>query len=318
VLSVEEEAAIVAFRRHTLLPLDVAFTHSQATIPHLTRSSLHRCLPRHSIFRLPEIEGDTPKRSTFKRHPIGSSHSDLAEAQTAEGKLRLFIAIDRTSKFAFVILRREAGKMIAARFLRNLIEVVPYAIHTVLTDNGVQFTNQARHQYAFHIFDRVCDENGIEHRLTKVKHPWTNCQVERKSEQTHVDAPWSIQEAAGMKRAPAAAPFAIAWRPGGWQLAALYHATGYLFVLMHQDTFWTHKQPGTEIREIDIASHKLIRRTKLAKPSGMVGVTQDADPLLFTNGPRDDFFIWNATTGKLLHTMPYLGDDLYFTVAAGD
>ncbi|MBB4483603.1 hypothetical protein GGE46_006232 [Rhizobium etli] len=34
--------------------------------------------------------------------------------------------------------------------------------------------------YAFHhIFDRLCDENDIEHRLTKVKHPWTNGQAER-------------------------------------------------------------------------------------------------------------------------------------------
>lgn len=30
-----------------------------------------------------------------------------------------------------------------------------------------------------HIFDRICRENGIEHRLTKVNHPWTNGQVER-------------------------------------------------------------------------------------------------------------------------------------------
>jgi transposase InsO family protein len=29
------------------------------------------------------------------------------------------------------------------------------------------------------IFDRVCDENGIEHRLTKINHAWTNGQVER-------------------------------------------------------------------------------------------------------------------------------------------
>lgn len=35
-------------------------------------------------------------------------------------------------------------------------------------------------KYPFtHIFGRVCHENGIEHRLTKVKHPWTNGQVER-------------------------------------------------------------------------------------------------------------------------------------------
>ncbi len=40
VLSLEEEAIIVAFRRHTLLPLDDCLYALQATIPHLTRSSL--------------------------------------------------------------------------------------------------------------------------------------------------------------------------------------------------------------------------------------------------------------------------------------
>jgi len=149
-LPVEEEAIIVAFRRHTLLPLDNCLYALQATIPHLTRSSLHRCLQRNGISRLPEIEGDKPKRSKFRRYPIGYFHIDLAEVQTAEGKLRLFVVIDRTSKFAFVELNREAGKMIAAQFLRNLIEAVPYPIHTILTDHDIQFTNQARHQYAFH------------------------------------------------------------------------------------------------------------------------------------------------------------------------
>ena len=180
VLSVEEEAIIVAFRRHTLLPLDDCLYALQATIPLLTRSTLHRCLMRHGISRLPEVTGDkTPKRK-FKTYPIGYFHVDIADVQTAEGKLRLFVAIDRTSKFAFVELHQEAGKMIAAQFLRNLVAAVPYVIHTVLTDNGIQFTNMAHHKYAFHhIFDRVCDENGIDHRLTKVKHPWTNGQVER-------------------------------------------------------------------------------------------------------------------------------------------
>src|SRR6202044_60566 len=49
VLSVEEEAVIVAFRRHTLLPLDDCLYALQPTIPHLTRSSLHRCLQRHGV-----------------------------------------------------------------------------------------------------------------------------------------------------------------------------------------------------------------------------------------------------------------------------
>ena len=51
VLSIEEEAIIVAFRRHTLLPLDDCLYALQPTLPHLTRSSLHRCLQRHGISR---------------------------------------------------------------------------------------------------------------------------------------------------------------------------------------------------------------------------------------------------------------------------
>jgi transposase InsO family protein len=73
-----------------------------------------------------------------------------------------------------------AGKMEAADFLRDLIEAVPYRIHIVLTDNGIQFTARKQDIWdSTHIFDRVCEEHGIEHRLTKVNHPWTNGQVER-------------------------------------------------------------------------------------------------------------------------------------------
>ena len=180
VLTPEEEAVIIAFRRHTLLPLDDCLYALQPSIPHLTRSSLHRCLQRHGISRLPEMEGDKPEKKRFAAYPIGYFHIDLAEVSTAEGKLRLFVAIDRTSKFAFVRLVESAGKMEAAQFLRDLVEAVPYRIHTVLTDNGVQFTPRKQDIWDFgHIFDRVCAEHGIEHRLTKVNHPWTNGQVER-------------------------------------------------------------------------------------------------------------------------------------------
>ncbi|MFW2067867.1 IS481 family transposase [Acinetobacter johnsonii] len=180
VLSPEDEAAIVAFRKRTLLPLDDSLYALQPSIPYLTRSSLHRCLQRHRISRLPEVQGDRPVRKRFKSYPIGYFHIDIAEMQTAQGKLYLFVAIDRTSKFAFTELHTKASKMAAAEFLRNLVKAVPYRIHTVLTDNGIQFTNRTCDRYASeHIFDRVCTECGIEHRLTKVKHPWTNGQVER-------------------------------------------------------------------------------------------------------------------------------------------
>lgn len=92
VLSADEEAIIVAFRRHTLLPLDDCLYALQPTIPHLTRSSLHRCLQRHGISRLPEglpeVTGDKPKRSAFKDYQIGYIHIDFAEVRTEEGKGR--------------------------------------------------------------------------------------------------------------------------------------------------------------------------------------------------------------------------------------
>src|ERR1700755_2769503 len=185
VLSSEEEAIIVAFRKHTLLPLDDCLYALQPTIPHLTRSSLHRCLKRHGISRLPQIEGSRPSKKRFKAYPIGYFHVDIAEVQTAEGKLYLYVAIDRTSKFAFAQLVRKTGRTSAAAFLEALIAAVPYKIHTVLTDNGIQFTFPPRYadgptaRYMTHMFDMRCQENDIEHRLTKIKHPWTNGQVER-------------------------------------------------------------------------------------------------------------------------------------------
>jgi transposase InsO family protein len=185
VLAVEEEAIIVAFRRHTLLPLDDCLYALQATIPNLTRSSLHRCLQRHGISRLPDVEGGKPDKKKFKSYPIGYFHIDIAEVQTAEGKLYLYVAIDRTSKFAFVQLVKKTGRTSASAFLEALIKAVPYKIHIVLTDNGVQFTYPPRYAdgptatFMTHMFDMRCRENGIEHRLTKIKHPWTNGQVER-------------------------------------------------------------------------------------------------------------------------------------------
>lgn len=179
-LTPEEEAAVVAFRRYTLLPLDDCLYALQSSIPHLTRSSLHRCFQRHGISRLPEITGDKPAKKKFKTYPIGYFHIDIAEVQTEEGKLYLFVAIDRTSKFAFAELHERATRANATEFLRRVIAAVPYKIHTVLTDNGIQFTNQKRQKHAFrHAFNRVCDEHEIEHRLTKINHPWTNGQVER-------------------------------------------------------------------------------------------------------------------------------------------
>jgi transposase-like protein len=144
VLSNQEEALVVAFRKHTLLPLDDCLYALQATVPHLTRSSLHRCFQRRGISRLPETQGDKPARKKFKSYPIGYFHIDIAEVRTEQGKLYLFVAIDRTSKFAYAELYEKANRWIATDFLKALIKAVPYKIHTVsstfLGDLGLGIT----------------------------------------------------------------------------------------------------------------------------------------------------------------------------------
>ena len=193
VLTPEEEAACVAFRKHTLLPLDDCLYALQATIPHLRRSSLHRLYQRHDISRLPDVEGEKSK-TRFKEYPIGYFHIDIAEVRSEEGKLYMLVAIDRTSKFAFVELHEAATRRVAGDFLRGLAEAAPYKIHSVLTDNGAHFTDPqgggrtvaeikkmlARKEiFRCHSFDLACAQLDIDHRLTRPNHPWTNGQVER-------------------------------------------------------------------------------------------------------------------------------------------
>ncbi len=109
VLSIEEEAIIVAFRHHYAiaarrLPLCAAADHpaSDAVI-----SASPPPAPRHQ----PDCRrsGGKPLKRNFYAYWIGYFHTDLAELQTAEGKLYLYVAIDRTSKFTFVQLVKKTS-----------------------------------------------------------------------------------------------------------------------------------------------------------------------------------------------------------------
>ena len=122
--------------------------------------------------------------------------------RTEQGKLYLLVAIDRTSKFAFVERHKKATRRVAGDFLRHLAAAVPYRINTVLTGNpflsevegGTHFTDptgdgwtpkdikEMRAQklpFRCHSFELACADLDIQHRLTKPRHSWTNGQVER-------------------------------------------------------------------------------------------------------------------------------------------
>ena len=96
------------------------------------------------------MDDDKPKRQKFKRYPMGYFHIDIAEWRTNEGQRYLFVAIDRTSKFAVAQLVDKANRKTVWEFLaavlEAVLEAVPYKIHTLWTDNGIQFCQQQRNR----------------------------------------------------------------------------------------------------------------------------------------------------------------------------
>ena len=63
------------------------------SIPHLSSLAFHCRLQRHGISRQEDVSGDRPKRQKFKCSPIDFFHINIAEVQTAEEKLYLFVGM---------------------------------------------------------------------------------------------------------------------------------------------------------------------------------------------------------------------------------
>ena len=107
---------------------------------------------------------------------MGYPHIDSCKLRLEEGKQHMFLAIDRVTKFTRVAFFDVPTKQNGAAFLEEVVAVYPYTIHTVLTDNGIAFTEQARYRngptnrFVGHFFDRVCRQHGIKHKLAKPYH----------------------------------------------------------------------------------------------------------------------------------------------------
>jgi hypothetical protein len=108
------------------VPLDDLMGCLKDTIPKLSRSRLYRCLARHGISRRPESEVSDSKRGSFAETPIGYVHIDHCELRLASGKLHMFLAIDRISKFTYVEFHDRTNMLNGAAFLESVIAAFPY------------------------------------------------------------------------------------------------------------------------------------------------------------------------------------------------
>lgn len=186
-LSAPEERLVLELRKVLALPLDdIVEVMRRCVNAKLSRSAIHRCLRRHGVSARPKAA--KPQVGSFETASVGFIHVDLKHLTRLQGKPSfVFVAIDRATRFVHIeiIARRDAATVAAC--LKRFLAAFPHKVHTILTDNGSEFTDRfggarwssRREATGHHAFDRVCARHGIEHRLTRPFRPQTNGMVER-------------------------------------------------------------------------------------------------------------------------------------------
>jgi len=130
-----------------------------------------------------DLERDRDKsknRSLNTKHPGHIVGMDVFYVGTLKGIGRIFqfTAIDTYSSYAWAKLYTDKSAVSACDFMIHVYNTsLDIPIQSVLTDNGLEFTTH--HQSKNHSFERLLQELAINHRLTKVRHPWTNGACER-------------------------------------------------------------------------------------------------------------------------------------------
>jgi transposase-like protein len=187
-LSLLGEELVCELRNRLDLPLDdIVEVMRRCVNPKLSRSAIHRCLQRHGISSKPKPA--KPKPGRFETAPVGFIHMDIKHLPALEKrKSYAFVAIDRATRYVYLEIHPRRNAATAAAFLERFLAHFPAKVHTILTDNGSEFTDRFAVDMkgkpkgkpsGNHPFDRACARAGIKHRLAKPFHPQTNGMVER-------------------------------------------------------------------------------------------------------------------------------------------
>ena len=149
---------------------------------HVGRSTLYRYLKKMGL------TGNNKQSKRWEafeqvKEP-GFVHIDVYYLPRMGGKrMYLYVAIDRATRCVWVMLSDKKDAQASVKFIHQCVKAFPFKIHTVLTDNGKEFTDayarNRRRPTGSHPFDKACQQLGIKHKLTRPYKPQTNGMVER-------------------------------------------------------------------------------------------------------------------------------------------
>jgi hypothetical protein len=153
---------------------------------HKSENKRFRCL-EYGLKRLSKVEHEIEERLKKKakrynkKYPGEMMHFDTKRLPLLSGESPrnnheyLFVGIDDYSRELYAAILPDKTQFSSERFLRQVLDECPYTIEQTLSDNGLEYRGDQEH----HAFMKLCQENKIEQRFTKVKHPYTNGKAER-------------------------------------------------------------------------------------------------------------------------------------------
>ncbi len=154
----------------------------QGIDPMPSEASIYRCHRRHNLI---ELRRRKKRRDEFRRwereRPMQLWQMDVMGGVLLDDAtdLKVVTGIDDHSRFCVIarLVRRATSRAVTEAFSDAM---KTYGIpDEVLTDNGKCFTGRFGLHQAEVLFDRICRENGISHRLTAPRSPTTTGKIER-------------------------------------------------------------------------------------------------------------------------------------------
>src|SRR4051794_9313523 len=179
--AVEVEIAVLRRRHPSWGPRRLVFELAKQDIT-VSESAVYRALVRGNLI---DPKARRPRDRKWKRwergRPMELWQMDVVGGFVlADGtRAKALTGVDDHSRYcvsAFLMVRESSQRVCEGLGLALRTYGVP---EEILTDNGKVFTGRFNRPPVEVLFDRICRENGITHRLTQPRSPTTTGKVER-------------------------------------------------------------------------------------------------------------------------------------------